>query len=384
MSSFIRTCLAYTLLFLSQYMLMPVIPTFLSERLEVVAPSSGSVYLYLTLGMLIIGGFQAYLLDAFRRKSVAFFSILGLALLSVAYMFVNREIELYIFPFVQGILFALANVSITTISIDVLPTDERDCGNKWMGVATFTGMFIGLVAGHSCYRWLADTQWFFAIVIGALLLAAIFILSVPVAFRAPIGLSVFSTDRFILPRSWVPALNLLLLGLPMGILLFRPESESFLLPLFGQSMTLTLPILVGAGGLVGLLIYRIYPDSLKEYRRALIGLLITMHASFLLLVHNEWTACISVAVMGIGWGMSLPATLRMFVNLSRHCQRVSANTTFVLAWQTALAVGIWTSGYLREHAFPLHTFHLGMLALIAAVLWFLFISVPYYKRSLYD
>ena len=40
-----------------------------------------------------------------------------------------------------------------------------------------------------------------------------------VAFRAPIGLRLCSLDRFLLPRAWVPALNMLLIAFVPGVLL---------------------------------------------------------------------------------------------------------------------------------------------------------------------
>ena len=40
-----------------------------------------------------------------------------------------------------------------------------------------------------------------------------------VAFRAPIGVSLCNMDRFLLPRAWVPAINMQLIAFVPGALL---------------------------------------------------------------------------------------------------------------------------------------------------------------------
>ena len=60
---FMRICIANLLLFVSLYVLFPVLSIEMAERLGVPVVQTGVIFLFLTLGMLLIGPFHAYLVD---------------------------------------------------------------------------------------------------------------------------------------------------------------------------------------------------------------------------------------------------------------------------------------------------------------------------------
>lgn len=66
--------------------------------------------------------------------------------------------------------------------------------------------------------------------------------------------------------------------------------------------------------------------------------LVTVIGSMAMLFSPEtsWNAPAAV-LMGLGLGLVTPEFLMMFVKLSQHCQRGTANTTHLLAWE--LGVG---------------------------------------------
>ena len=65
-----RVCIANFLFFVSLYMLLPVSPLEMSERLHVPISHTGTMFLMMTVGMLLVGPFHAYIIDAFKRKLV--------------------------------------------------------------------------------------------------------------------------------------------------------------------------------------------------------------------------------------------------------------------------------------------------------------------------
>ena len=70
---FMRICVANLLLFISLYVLFPVLPIEMSERLGLPVTETGVIFLFFTLGMFLIGPFHAYLVDAYKRKNVCLF-----------------------------------------------------------------------------------------------------------------------------------------------------------------------------------------------------------------------------------------------------------------------------------------------------------------------
>ena len=63
-SSFYAECVANLLLFISLYVLFPVLSVEMADRLGVPAAQTGVIFLFFTLGMFLIGPFHAYLVDA--------------------------------------------------------------------------------------------------------------------------------------------------------------------------------------------------------------------------------------------------------------------------------------------------------------------------------
>lgn len=120
---------------------------------------------------------------------------------------------------IQGVSFGVATAAGITVAIDVTPSTRRSVGNMvfaWMGRV---GMLIGIGVGGTLFTWFdARTVLYASFASG--LLAVLLAMRVDLSFRAPIGVSVFNLDRFLLPRAWLPALNLMLLSFVPGVLLF--------------------------------------------------------------------------------------------------------------------------------------------------------------------
>ena len=71
---FIRICIANLLLFVSLYVLFPVLSVEMADRLGVPVAQTGVIFLFFTLGMFLIGPFHAYLVDAYKRKHVCIYA----------------------------------------------------------------------------------------------------------------------------------------------------------------------------------------------------------------------------------------------------------------------------------------------------------------------
>ena len=71
---FMRRFISNLLLFISLYMLFPVVQVEMADHLGVPVSQTGAMFLLLTLGMFAIGPFHAYLVDAYKRKYVCAFS----------------------------------------------------------------------------------------------------------------------------------------------------------------------------------------------------------------------------------------------------------------------------------------------------------------------
>ncbi len=212
-----------------------------------------------------------------------------------------------------------------------------------LGIASTAGITVAIditassrrSSGNEAYAWAGRAGMLVGVLAGILLspwldwheliwlavgldaLALLVATRVYVAFRAPIGLPLLSLDRFFLPRAWVPFLNLWLFSLAAGILL----------PLF------------------------------HEWQRgwALLPLLVLTFGSALF--------------------------TKVFVGLSQHCQRSTANTTCHLAVDFGILSGLAFYGWYEAGREPLFFAETGFaVAALALVVYFL-ATIPYYKKK---
>ncbi|MCD7901600.1 MAG: MFS transporter [Bacteroides sp.] len=195
MNSFVRLSLAIFLVFISQYMLFPVLPVVLADELEISIASAGKISLILTAGMILGGPFYNYLIDTYKRKRLCVLSFSVILLIFVGYYFLNKPVELFVLPLLQGVFLGILISSLLTIGIDIIPSEKRDSGNLVLGWMSRLGMISGVALGSLIYL-NYSFQTVVVVAIGIGIIALLFLTSIRVSFRAPIGVSILSLDRF--------------------------------------------------------------------------------------------------------------------------------------------------------------------------------------------
>ena len=267
---------------------------------------AGDICFPFAMGMLIVGPFHAWLADKFRRKHILTYPFLGLLVVAWGYAHVLTSQQFSLLALLQGMCFGLASSAGITLSIDVVHSGHRTKANMVYSLVCGLGMATGIMGG----LWMpgADSyNWMWPVIAGIVGLASASFIYVP--FRAPIGLPVCSTDRYLLGRALLPAVN-------VGVVSFACGWLAVSVP----------------WGIAGLLL---------------------------------------LAVLS-------PLLVRMFVKLSHHCQRGTANTTCHLAVETGLWTGIAVAAYMSLDATAISEFAGGM-ALFSLAFYLLF-TRPYYRK----
>lgn len=307
-----RICIANALLFLSAYMLFPLIPFAMGNRLDMPVAEAAYIFPAFAAGMFAVGPFHAYLGDEYKRKHVLLWAMLAWVAATLATAFADEYLHFLLLALVQGGAFGTAATAGITVAIDITTSARRSAGNLVYAWASRLGMLIGAGTGV----WLFEvygfrTLLYLAAAVG--LCAMLFAMRVYVAFRAPIGMTLLNIDRFVLPRAWLPAFNVVLIAFVPGVLL----------PL--------------------------------------------------LLMGDLWP----VLALGLLAILTLPFT-RMFVKLSHHCQRGTANTTCQLATDLGVMAGMTVACRLTAVS-QMH--YAASSAAICALLLFVLITYSYYKRK---
>lgn len=376
---FRRICIANMLLFISLYMLFPILPLEMADRLGVPVSDTGIMFLFFTIGMFLVGPFHAYLVDAYKRKNTCMYSFAMMLAATAGYAFVNSMTELLLLSMAQGVAFSIATTAGIALAIDVTNPTKRSAGNAGFSWMVRLGMIIGIVLGVGLFYFrknLGDVMQFSNILYASVAVAALgilFVSGVYVPFRAPIMTKVYSLDRFLLPRGWIPALNLIILAFGCGLII--PLAHPFLNSTLISGISLPIPFfaMVAGGFLLSLPIKHLLFKGDRTFRIMLSGALLILVS---MLILSPETLVISAIVFGLGLGHIAPEFLMMLVKLSQHCQRGTANNTHLLSWEVGVALGIATACNLDTDGLLLTV----KLNAILILLFFALFTYPYYRK----
>ena len=360
-------------------MLIPILPVVMAEKLGLSIATTGVMFLIMFLGMILVGPFFSYLMDAYRRRSLCLFAFAIVLVATGGYTLVNRLLELYLLCLLHGIAFGVATSSIITLGIDVNVSDNRSKGNLVFGWLTRLGMILGAGLGSAIFMNFGfEVQTMVSMAIGVVGFLAISMMKVP--FRAPIGTPVCSLDRFFLPRTFVFVLNMILVAFVPGVLfplIHFKIRDTFLLDEW------TVPYFAIAGGAFLFSVFFVKAiKKLSVWLQAVIGMSAIIGAiCCLMLFHSVQSQLLSAILLGGGLSIVTPAFLLLFINLSSHCQRSTANTTHLLSWKIGLSLGIAASCYLTANGSSMQAFRAALLSSVLAILFFIIASYPYYLKK---
>ena len=229
----------------------------------------------------------------------------------------------------MGATFGLAQMVLSsTLIIDTAESYKRTEANHSAAWFSRFALSLGPMAGLLLL-------WHFGfdmVLLGSIfcsMAACVLILTVRFPFRTPQdNVRVFSKDRFLLPGGMPLYFNLLLVSLAVGMFMSLGLSDRF----YG---------LIMVGFLLALLSQRyVFQDA--DLKSEVITGLFVMGAALLLIYFKPLPVVwyITPVFLGIGIGLVGARFLLFFIKLSHHCQRGTSQSTYMLAWETGIFLGI--------------------------------------------
>ena len=333
---FWRMAIANFLLAMSVYILIPILPVWMMECQNLSYFETGIAFGAFGVGLFLFGLFTSFLVQRYRRNVVCIWSIMGvIACIGLLYYFdIYKDVEdSFVFVLLQRLLlgasFGLAQMVLSsTLIIDTCESFQRTEANHSASWFSRFALSLGPMTGLILY----PLMGFHSVLLaagGCALLAVILILLVRFPFRAPDDhIPMVSLDRFFLPHGFILFVNLLLITIATGILLSLSHDVRF----FGMVMV---------GFLLAILAQRfVFREA--ELKSEVVSGLILMGAALLMMLTRSQSvvAYISPLFVGFGLGIVCSRFLLFFIKLSRHCQRGTSQSTYILGWESGLAVGI--------------------------------------------
>ena len=360
--------IASFLLTMPMYMLIPLLPEWLSQRTALSPTEIGLVMLAYGLGLFVFGPVCNHLIQRYRRNVVFIAAATSVVVLLLSFFVMERNTDGWALPFgvlfgirfLLGALFGLAEmVLLSTLIIDVTESSNRTDANYavvWFGRFP---LVLGPLVAIQLNRHLSID--IVVIIMASLaLLAALLVCLIRIPFKAPDdNKSVFSTDRFLLKESGWCFLNLMLFSAFFGMMLFWQMNAH----MFGMLMVGFYFALRFGKALMS--------DSDRRQDMYLAFALSVLSMLTPYIFDSEWVwQYVTPVLLGFVAGIVCNRFMFLFLNISHHCQRGTSQSSFFLSWEFGITIGVFLTFISND---PEQVLLIGLSLLIAAfAMYFLF------------
>ncbi len=371
---FFMLVVAELLLCTSYYMVTPFTPLTLGKWAAIAPQNAAFALTALIFGICLSGAISNWLIQRYRRNKVFVVSATAFGILTFGIPFICRktaqadESISFLIPAtafaLAGATFGLAKRVIScTLIIDKTESHHRTEANyasvavarMALAIGPVLYIIIGKAMPHALY---------FATAAAFAVVPALLVLAVKFPFRAPEEYtSIVSADRFFLTRGWRDFIGITCATIPFGMVFTKNGNATFYI------MTL-------AGFLLALIALRY--KTFRETRHVPMVALAAYALAVMHILTSDMSATaqyLAPLITGGTLGTICSAQLFHLLSQCQHCQRSTAESTYFLASDTGIIVGITVGITLQTNG--IHT----TAACIAACLTTAVTLLPYRKTK---
>lgn len=379
------------LLYFGFWLMMPVLPFYLSEAFGADKATIGVVLSCYTIAALCIRPFSGYLLDTFARKPLYLTAYFIFTAIFGGYLVAGTLTLFILLRIIHGLSFGTVTVGGNTIVIDIMPSSRRGKGLGYYGLANNTAMSIGPMVGLFMHDASVGYPVIFCTSMGSCLLGMLCASLVRTPYKPPVRRDPVSLDRFILLKGLPAGLSLLLLSIPYGM-------TTNYVAMYAQQIGMN----VSTGFFftfmaVGMAVSRLFSGRQVDHGKITqvihVGLYLVIVSFFLLagcvyLIRWDASVCnvlfFAIALtLGVGFGIMFPAYNTLFVNLAPNKQRGTATSTYLTSWDVGIGIGMLAGGYIAEVSSFDRAYLFGAcLTIVSTVYFHLKVSPHYHKNKL--
>ena len=354
--------IANFLLTMSVYLLVPTLPHWLLTEQKFSPVETGVAMASFGFGLFALGMFVSFLVQHYRRNQVCVGAVIAVGALIGLLYYLNGQRTLFcdlqmiiLQRFALGAAFGLAQMVLTsTLIIDTSESFQRTEANHSAAWFSRFALSLGPMTGLLLER-LVSYHVVLLAAMGCAAAVAVLILMVHFPFRAPEDdVPTVSLDRFFLPHGFPLFVNLQFIMLAMGILFSTITSELF----FAMMMM----------GFLGALLAQRFVFRNAELKSEVVTGLILITAALLMMLTRTQQIVYFAAPAFVGFGLGLIGSrfLLFFIKLSRHCQRGTSQSTFLLGWESGIAWGLGL-GYALFYAQPQQGLLTALVLIVASL-----------------
>lgn len=377
------------LLYFGFWLLIPVLPFYLSEVFSAGNSTIGIILSCYTVAALCIRPFSGYFLDSFARKPLYLMAYFIFMTMFAGYIIAGSLTLFIMFRIIQGVSFGMVTVGGNTVVIDIMPSSRRGEGLGYYGLSNNIAMAVGPMSGLFLHDAGMSYTTIFCCSLGSCIAGFVCASLVKTPYKPPVKREPISLDRFILLKGIPAGISLLLLSIPYGM---TTNYVAMYAKQIGINATTGFFFTFMA---IGMAISRIFSGKIVDRGKITqvisAGLYLVVFSFFLLaacvyLIHWNNMACTVVffavaLLLGVGFGIMFPAYNTLFVNLAPNSQRGTATSTYLTSWDVGIGIGMLTGGYIAEVSTFDKAYLFGACLTIVSMLYFNGKVAPHYHKN---
>ena len=388
-SSYCFILAANFLLYFGFWLLIRVLPFYLSEVFSAGNSTIGIILSCYTVAALCIRPFSGYFLDSFARKPLYLMAYFIFMTMFAGYIIAGSLTLFIMFRIIQGVSFGMVTVGGNTVVIDIMPSSRRGEGLGYYGLSNNIAMAVGPMSGLFLHDAGMSFTTIFCCSLGSCMAGFVCASLVKTPYKPPVRREPISLDRFILLKGIPAGISLLLLSIPYGM---TTNYVAMYAKQIGINATTGFFFTFMA---IGMAISRIFSGKIVDRGKITqvisAGLYLVVFSFFLLsacvylISWNNMVCTIvffSVALLlGVGFGIMFPAYNTLFVNLAPNSQRGTATSTYLTSWDVGIGIGMLTGGYIAEVSTFDKAYLFGACLTIVSMLYFNGKVAPNYHKN---
>lgn len=376
------------LLYFGFWLLIPVLPFYLSEVFSAGNSTIGIILSCYTVAALCIRPFSGYFLDSFARKPLYLMAYFIFMTMFAGYIIAGSLTLFILFRIIQGVSFGMVTVGGNTVVIDIMPSSRRGEGLGYYGLSNNIAMAVGPMSGLFLHDAGMSFTTIFCCSLGSCMAGFVCASLVKTPYKPPVKREPISLDRFILLKGIPAGISLLLLSIPYGM---TTNYVAMYAKQIGINATTGFFFTFMA---IGMAISRIFSGKIVDRGKITqvisAGLYLVVFSFFLLsacVYLISWNNLLCTVVffavallLGVGFGIMFPAYNTLFVNLAPNSQRGTATSTYLTSWDVGIGIGMLAGGYIAEVSTFDKAYLFGACLTIVSMLYFNGKVAPHYHK----
>lgn len=377
------------LLYFGFWLLIPVLPFYLSEVFSTGNSTIGIILSCYTVAALCIRPFSGYFLDSFARKPLYLMAYFIFMTIFAGYIIAGSLTLFILFRIIQGVSFGMVTVGGNTVVIDIMPSSRRGEGLGYYGLSNNIAMAVGPMSGLFLHDAGMSYTTIFCCSLGSCIAGFACASLVKTPYKPPVKREPISLDRFILLKGIPAGISLLLLSIPYGM---TTNYVAMYAKQIGINATTGFFFTFMA---IGMAISRIFSGKIVDRGKITqvisAGLYLVVFSFFLLsacVYLINWNSLLCTIVffaiallLGVGFGIMFPAYNTLFVNLAPNSQRGTATSTYLTSWDVGIGIGMLAGGYIAEVSTFDKAYLFGACLTIVSMLYFNGKVAPHYHKN---